>query len=294
MELFIASVKLCIEKCSDDISFELIPSREYTSPIEGVLVDTTFNCTFKTQKSFHIPEGYYLVFSGKSTDPVLMAYDWGIYYNSEIYLISIEYFDDSQLKSIFAFFDLGRKCIDVILIPSVIGGIVIDPLVQPLGSLLLVYLANSASAFLIHASGVYDDGKGFVFTAVSGTGKSTMAGLWQKKGALVINDDRLWIQMIRGEWVMFNTPMVWYSQRPAKSLVSSVFLLKQSTINKVTELKGINSAMQVMSNCIQHFHSERMASKHLELVLDFTSQVSIFECAFKPDTSIVDCIRSII
>ena len=49
MELFIASVKLCIEKCSDDISFELIPSREYTSPIEGVLVDTTFNCTFKTQ-----------------------------------------------------------------------------------------------------------------------------------------------------------------------------------------------------------------------------------------------------
>ena len=147
---------------------------------------------------------------------------------------------------------------------------------------------------MIHASGVIDtDGRTRLFTAVSGTGKSTMARLWESKGATIINDDRLWLHKVDGQWHALSTPMVWYSQKPLLAKVDQIFLLKQAPDNKVRSLSGINPQMQVMSNCIQHFHSREFTEAHLASVLDFTRSLSIFECAFRPDTEIVDIIRTL-
>jgi len=44
---------------------------------------------------------------------------------------------------------------------------------------------------MIHASGVNNAGHGYIFSGVSGKGKSTMAKLWDNSGARVIHDDRL-------------------------------------------------------------------------------------------------------
>ena len=60
---------------------------------------------------------------------------------------------------------------------------------------------------MIHASGVYYNGRGYLFSGVSGKGKTTMAGLWDNIGAQVIHDDRLIIRSIDGVYRMFNTPV---------------------------------------------------------------------------------------
>ncbi len=64
-------------------------------------------------------------------------------------------------------------------------------------------------AFIFHCSAIEVDGKAYLFTAPSGTGKSTHARLWRellKDRARMINDDKPIIRKIDGEFFVFGTP----------------------------------------------------------------------------------------
>jgi hypothetical protein len=155
----------------------------------------------------------------------------------------------------------------------------------------MVYLAHHVGGFMIHASGIFDKKSGYLFTAISGTGKTTMAKLWEKTGTTIINDDRLWVQKHNEKWYMFNTPMVWYAQKPMMAPIDKIFLLRQSPTNQLNQITGLNASMRVMSNCIQHFYDKKMTTDHIDRVLNLTSQVPVYDCGFKPDNEIVELIR---
>ena len=63
--------------------------------------------------------------------------------------------------------------------------------------------------FLFHGSVVAVDGEGYLFTAKSGTGKSTHAQLWLDyfgERAIIINDDKPLIKVLDGIVTAFGTP----------------------------------------------------------------------------------------
>lgn len=62
---------------------------------------------------------------------------------------------------------------------------------------------------LYHGSVIAVDGEGYLFTAKSGTGKSTHTNLWRKKfgeRAVMINDDKPFLQMTDKGVVVYGTP----------------------------------------------------------------------------------------
>lgn len=64
-------------------------------------------------------------------------------------------------------------------------------------------------AFYLHASSVAVDGNAYLFSAKSGTGKSTHISLWKKyfgSDAVVINGDRPFIRKIDGDFYAFGSP----------------------------------------------------------------------------------------
>ena len=64
-------------------------------------------------------------------------------------------------------------------------------------------------ACLMHGSCLAVDGEGFLFTAKSGTGKSTHARLWREylgNRAVMVNDDKPLIRMTDGGAVAYGTP----------------------------------------------------------------------------------------
>jgi hypothetical protein len=64
-------------------------------------------------------------------------------------------------------------------------------------------------AFFLHSSAVAVDNKAYLFTADSGTGKSTHSALWMKyfgDRAVMINDDKPVIRMIDGSLYACGTP----------------------------------------------------------------------------------------
>lgn len=65
------------------------------------------------------------------------------------------------------------------------------------------------NAMLIHSAAVAVDGRGYLFTALSGTGKTTHVNLWLKKfgkRAVIVNGDKPIVRETDGEFHVYGTP----------------------------------------------------------------------------------------
>lgn len=85
------------------------------------------------------------------------------------------------------------------------------------------------NGFMLHASAVAVDNKAYLFSAKSGTGKSTHTELWQKyfgeDRAIIVNDDKPAIRLIDNQFYVYGTPWSGKSDKnhnikvPLKSIV---------------------------------------------------------------------------
>lgn len=165
-----------------------------------------------------------------------------------------------------------------------------DPFPFPLAPLILYYVSAHHNAAIIHASGICcQDGTGMLFSAISGTGKSTMAGLWQKTGARVINDDRILIKYNNGSLIMHNTPMP-YPDVPKQCVLNKVFLIKQSQENHITRLNGANAVSRLFAQFIQHDYNKNHIEKLMQMAVTVCLNAGIYECAFRPGQDIISLI----
>jgi hypothetical protein len=166
----------------------------------------------------------------------------------------------------------------------------IIPLQYPFGPLMLYYLTVKFDAIMLHSSGVSDKEKGRVFTGFSGVGKSTMAGLWQKAGCEIINDDRLIIRKVNDAYKIYNTPM-FYVDAPKEAALHSISLIHHAAENSLNKLNGAYAVSRVMAHCIQHSYSNNFIHHHLEFLSQLCANISVYEVGFKPDNKIVDFIK---
>ncbi|WP_075591549.1 hypothetical protein [Labilibacter marinus] len=231
-------------------------------------------------------------FKGEPEENDYINYDWFVSERNGEIALTVDYKDHECIKQIVAFVNSNSKDIRVeIELVNENYPVHIEPLMHPLGSLLMIYLFHWNEGALIHASAVSDNCNGYLFTGVSGIGKSTMARLWQECGAEVLNDDRLILRLIGDDVIVYNNPMPYYNQRALSSSLKKIFLLKQSSQNYIKPLQGVLAYSRVLGNFIQQFYNPQMVHKHLEIVESIINKVSVYEVGFKPDVNIVRLIR---
>ena len=71
------------------------------------------------------------------------------------------------------------------------------------------YCLAHANGIIFHSSAIMVDGKAYLFTAPSGTGKSTHTRLWREllgDRAVMVNDDKPIIRYIDGKFYVYGTP----------------------------------------------------------------------------------------
>jgi hypothetical protein len=157
----------------------------------------------------------------------------------------------------------------------------------PLGPLMLYYMAVEDDAALMHASGVVTaNAEGFAFSALSGTGKSTMARLWEKQGARIVNDDRLLLRIKNSQVMMYNSPMP-YPDVPKFAPLHTLCLIRQSKVNEFKELHGAIAVARVYAQFIQHAYDESHLSRLMTLAEEICSRTRILEVGFSLDGEIV-------
>ncbi|MFC2086176.1 hypothetical protein ACFLQ9_00490 [Bacteroidota bacterium] len=168
----------------------------------------------------------------------------------------------------------------------------IDPFTYPLGPLILYYLTAFSNSIMIHGSGIRYNSEGYLFSGVSGVGKSTMAELWYTGGAQIINDDRLIIREINDRFYIYNTPM-YYIDHPKKSSLDKIFLIKHGKTNISVKLNAIKAITMTMANCIHHSYNREIVATLIESIGRLSEKIPIYELDFVPDQSIVNFIKSL-
>ncbi len=167
---------------------------------------------------------------------------------------------------------------------------IIQPFLFPLLPLILYYVATFNQAIMIHSSGVFDGENAYLFSGVSGIGKSTMANLWVKTGAKLINDDRLIVRQKEDGIFMYNTPM-FYEDKPKKAKLDGIFLLKQSLTNEIKPLLGVIGISKWMAFCIQHDYEELLINNLLTTLANFSKELPIYHLGFLPNTNVVNFLK---
>jgi hypothetical protein len=166
---------------------------------------------------------------------------------------------------------------------------VIDPFEYPLDGLILYYLTVIHGDILIHASGINHKGHGYMFSGISGRGKSTIAKLWEAAGAKVIHDDRLIIRESEKGYRMYNTP-VYNNDTPRMSPLNKIFLIEHGMKNRLTPIKGALAVSSIMTNCIQHNWGHDIIAKLLGSVSVMCTRIPVERLYFKPEPGIINLI----
>ena len=163
----------------------------------------------------------------------------------------------------------------------------IDPFEYPLDGLILYYLTVINGDILIHASGIVNNGKGYLFSGISGKGKSTMAKLWENSGAKVIHDDRLVLRNTGTGYRMYNTP-VYNNDEPRDAPLNKIFIIEHGTTNKIIPVKGATAISLIMANCIQHHWGSEIIARLLGSVSIMSGVVPTAQLSFRPDRHVID------
>jgi hypothetical protein len=286
--LNIAGYKIGFE--SSDTGLDLTPSSRFLKylcsdehpDIKIVVHSVKYNLPADAERVFHAPlveeiNGMMI----KSSDNF-----WSIYKSSpDLYIKTVFPYSDSGKEGILKFSLASRKW-DLYIQGA---GDETDPFEYPMDGLVLYYLTVIYGDIMIHASGVNHSGHGYLFSGISGKGKSTMAGLWEAAGAKVIHDDRLIIRNISGACKMFNTP-VYNDDSPSESTLSRIYLIEHGTENKLIPVKGANAVSLLMANCIQHNWSSETIAGKMDSLSILCTQVPVFKLSFRPDRKIIDFI----
>lgn len=211
---------------------------------------------------------------------------WSVYmHNSDLFLVT-NFPDSVSGKKAMLRFSLVFPEWDLWLENA---GTSTDPLDYPLDSLILYYLSAINADIMIHASGVFYNNQGYLFSGSSGRGKSTIAGIWDNVGAQVIHDDRLIIRNIDGRYWMFNTP-VSRNDIPKAAPLNRIFIIDHGTENLIVPLKESSSITSVIANCIQHNYDPEMIARFLGSVSLLCSKIPVARLCFRPDRRVIEYI----
>jgi hypothetical protein len=144
--------------------------------------------------------------------------------------------------------------------------------------------------FLLHAAYIRHGEGAILFTAPSGTGKSTQAELWRSlRGAELINGDRAAVySRENGVWVM-GVPFSG-SSGVAKNVslpLKAIVYLAQSPLTSITSLSGFRAFRRLWEGCSVNVWNLDDVNTCTQNVMNAIGVVPVFYLACTPDESAV-------
>lgn len=194
-------------------------------------------------------------------------------------------------ESHLVFYQPGKQQFDIYCHPASNDHEILEPLAYPVAPLIWHVALQGLTAFMLHGSAVIHNGEALIFTGFSGRGKSTMAGLWQKDGHVVINDDRLILRLIDDKWWVYNTPMHYPDAAKAAPL-RAIFAISHGQTNEMITQNHFDALQAILPNCIQHGYDTQEIEARLAIVEQLCQSVSVYRLPFLPTQDIVTYIKA--
>lgn len=152
-------------------------------------------------------------------------------------------------------------------------------------------------AFWLHASFVRWRDKGILFSAPSGTGKSTQAELWkQYRGADILNGDRTLIRCADGAYRGYGSIYAGSSgiYRNESAPIRAAVILRQGKENRLERMDAKEAFRCIYSQSLSNPWNPSYVSELIEQIMDFISTVPVYRLTCLPDEAAVELLCSAI
>ncbi len=130
----------------------------------------------------------------------------------------------------------------------------------------------------VHSSSLAYNGRGLMFSAPSGTGKSTHTGLWQKyrPGTIIVNDDMPMINT-NGEIALCGTPFAGTTGINTNINVplAAVVFLRRAAENSIAPLSAAQ-ALEYLSGEISKFPVKEIAEMQFDIINKIISHIPVY------------------
>lgn len=152
----------------------------------------------------------------------------------------------------------------------------------------------SYDGLLLHASAVVVDGRAYLFSAPSGTGKSTHTRLWQQvfgsDRVQILNDDKPALRRENGIWYAYGTP--WSGKHDisinARIPLGGICFLEQSAENSIAPYGGAKLIFSLLEQTMRPADA-CLRSKLMELLDLLITEIPVWKmgCNTNPEAAMI-------
>lgn len=148
------------------------------------------------------------------------------------------------------------------------------------------------NGIMLHSSAVELNGKSYLFSGDSGTGKSTHTRIWQQvfgADAQVFNDDKPALRRLEDRWYAYGTP--WCGKNGIninmRAPLAGICFLKQASVNKIRRLSPQEAMQKIMAQTIYKFWKSETLDLMLSHVDKLVREIPVFELENRPEPEAV-------
>ena len=165
----------------------------------------------------------------------------------------------------------------------------VEPLFHAFRHAFLLF-AQKQGVFALHSSSVLYQDKVWLFSAPSGTGKTTQADYWKKLfQTRILNGDLNLIQFRQAAPIVSGLPWCGTSHIYSNETLplGGIVLLKKYEVNDVSELSEAEQQLSVNQRLISPAWTEEMLTTNLEFSCHLTEQIPVFRylCRNEPEAA---------
>ena len=156
--------------------------------------------------------------------------------------------------------------------------------------ILYTVLLAGQGGMLMHASSVVLDGRAYLFTGVSESGKTTISRL-APPDAHVLTDEMSFIRLEDGAYYAYGTPFAGELAKPGENLrapLAAIHLLAKGPDNRIEPMGPAEAVRTVMANVLYFARDDALTAQVFDNAIALATAVPVRHLTFFPDARVWD------
>lgn len=158
-------------------------------------------------------------------------------------------------------------------------------------------LMQKRDLIAVHSSSIIYNGKGYLFSASSGVGKSTHTNMWvDLYQAEILDGDVAACKMVDGKVVVYGLPWCGTSKlfQNKKLELGGIIFLAQGCHNAIHPLNDFEAILRLSARCFTPTWTEALADKNLQIAENIATNVPCAVLSCLPNTEAVEICKKFI
>ncbi|MGH7986888.1 MAG: hypothetical protein ACREQX_11465 [Candidatus Binataceae bacterium] len=165
----------------------------------------------------------------------------------------------------------------------------IDAVLRIIHSLVL----TAGDGFLLHSASVIRNGRAFLFSGISGAGKTTISRL-APRDVTLLTDEISYVRLLGGHYHAFGTPFAGELGIPGENVkapLASLYFLSKGHENRTRPLAPAVAARMLLRNVLFFADDANLVGRAFARACDFVESLPVYELTFRPDVAVWDLIQ---